>query len=99
MQGRFDLEVSATADQRAPADQQLGEDRDRVGLGVRGDLPNDRSGQPVIGGIVGRRRPASGRRERDALRRAGRRLDPRLGRTLTTARDRGSTRDRPERTP
>ena len=53
MQGRLDPEVSATADQRAAADQQLGEDRDRVGLGVRGDLRDDRAGQPVIGDLVG----------------------------------------------
>jgi hypothetical protein len=79
MQGRFDLEMSAAADQRAAADQQLGEEADRVGLGVRGDLRNDRAGQPVIGGILRRRRPARGRRECHAWRRAGRRLHRRLG--------------------
>ena len=59
MQGRFDLEVSAATDQRAAADQQLGEDRDRVGLGVRSDLLDDRAGQPVerVGGGRLRARP------------------------------------------
>ena len=47
VQGRLDAEVSATADQRATADQQLGEDRNRIGLRVRGDLGDDLSGQPV----------------------------------------------------
>jgi len=35
---RLDLKVRVTADQRAAADQQLDEDRGRVGLGVRRDL-------------------------------------------------------------
>ena len=74
MQGRLDVEVSAAADQRAAADQQLGEDRDRVGLGVRGDLLDDRAGQPVVGLFAGRRRPARRRRERDACGLAGRRV-------------------------
>ena len=39
--GRFDLEEGVAADQRAAADQQLGEDRGRVGLGVRRDLRDD----------------------------------------------------------
>jgi hypothetical protein len=47
MQGRFDPKVGAAADQRAAADQQLGEDRDRVGLGVRRDLGDELAGQPV----------------------------------------------------
>ena len=44
MPGRFDLEVRVAADQRAAADQQLGQDRGRVGLGMRRDLRNDRAG-------------------------------------------------------
>ena len=43
MPGRLDLEVRVAADQRAAADQQLGQDRGRVGLGVRGDLRDDRA--------------------------------------------------------
>jgi hypothetical protein len=65
---RLDVEVRAAADQRAAGDEQLGEDRDRVGLGVRRDLGDDLAGQPVIGGLVGRRRPAGGRGERERVR-------------------------------
>ena len=66
MQGRFDLEVSAATDQRPAAHQQLGEDRDRVSLGMRSDLLDDRAGQPVerVGG--GRLGPGRRGGERDA---------------------------------
>ena len=37
MAGRLDLKPGAAADRGAEADQQLGEDRDRVGLRVRRD--------------------------------------------------------------
>ena len=55
--GRFDLEEGAVADHRAARDQQLGEDRDRVRLGVRREPLDDRAGQSVIGGRVRRCRP------------------------------------------
>ena len=55
--GGFVLEERLVADHRAARDQQLGEDRDRVRLGVRRELLDDRAGQPVIGGRVRRRRP------------------------------------------
>jgi hypothetical protein len=73
----FDLEVRVAADQRATADEQLGEDRGGVGLGVGGDLRNDRAGQPVIGDRVRRRGPASGwwwQRERPGVTGRRRRL-------------------------
>ena len=73
MPGRLDLEPGAAADSGAERDQQLGEDRDRVGLGVRRDPGDDLAGQPVIGGRGGRRGPARGRRERVACRPLGRR--------------------------
>jgi hypothetical protein len=66
MHGRLDLEVSAASDQRATRDEQLGEDRDRVGLCVRRDLLNDRAGQPVVRSLVGRCRPVRGCWERGA---------------------------------
>lgn len=71
MDGGFDLEVGAAADQRAAADEQLGENRDRVGFGVRRDLLNDRAGQTVEG--VGARWLGPARRcgERDACGLAG----------------------------
>jgi len=40
---RLDPVVRVAADQRAAADQQLNEDRGRIGLGVRGDLRDDRA--------------------------------------------------------
>jgi len=66
MEGGLDLKVRAAPDQRATRDQQLGEDRDRVSLGVRCDLLNDRAGQPVVGSLVGRCRPARRHWERRA---------------------------------
>ena len=55
--GRFDLEERLVADHRAARDQQLGEDRDRVGLRVRRELSDDRAEQAVVGGRVRRCRP------------------------------------------
>ena len=56
MPGRLDLKPGTASDQRAAGDEQLGEDRDRVGLGVRRDLGDDRAGQPVERLIGGRLR-------------------------------------------
>jgi len=63
MQGRFDLEVRAAADRGAEADEQLGEDRDRVGLGVRRDRVDDLAGQLVVDRRLGRGRPPRRRRQ------------------------------------
>jgi hypothetical protein len=63
MAGRFDLEVGASADRGAEADEQLGEDRDGVGLRVRRDRVDDLAGQLVIDSPVGRGRPPRGRRQ------------------------------------
>ena len=48
MAGRFDLEPCAAADRGAERDQQLGEDRDRVGLRIRRDPADDLAEQLVI---------------------------------------------------
>ena len=81
---RLDLEVRVAADQRAAADQQLGEDRDRVGLGVRGDL-RQRSRRAVRG-----RRPGPAARASRpvvvAARAPGGRPAPAAGRTGRSAR-------------
>ena len=61
--GGFDLEVRAAANGGAECDEQLGEDRDRVRLGVRRDPVNDLAGQLVIDGTVWRCRPSSRRRQ------------------------------------
>ena len=71
MMRRLDLEVGAAADQRAARDEQLGEDRDRIGLCVRRDLLDDRAGQSVMGGRVGRRGPARRRVEHQILTASG----------------------------
>ena len=56
--GRFDLKVRLVAEHRAARDQQLGEDRDRVGLRVRRERRHDRAGESVIRGWVRRRWPS-----------------------------------------
>lgn len=74
VQGRLDAEVSAATDQRADADQQLGQDGNRVGLRVRRDLRDELAGQSVERLVGWRRRPVSGRWQRDACGLAGRRV-------------------------
>jgi hypothetical protein len=69
--GSFDLEERLVAGHRATRDEQLGEDRDRVSLGVRRELSDDRAWQPVVGGLVWRRRPPV--RDREFDHRPGRR--------------------------
>ena len=66
MPGRLDGEPGAAADGGAERDEQLGEDRDRVGFCVRRDSGDDLAEQLVIDGWGGRRRPARGRRQRRA---------------------------------
>ena len=61
--GGFDLEERLVAEHRAARDEELGEDRDRVRLGVRREPLDDRAGQSVIGGRVRRCRPPVRRRE------------------------------------
>ena len=63
MAGRFDLEVGAAADRGAEADEQLGEDRDRIGLGMRSDPIDDLAEQLVIDRPVGWGRPPRRRRQ------------------------------------
>jgi hypothetical protein len=63
MSGRLNGEPGAAADSGTEGDEELGEDRDRVGLCVRRDRGDDLAEQLVIDGRGGRRRPASGHRE------------------------------------
>jgi hypothetical protein len=65
VRGRLDLKVGA-ADGGAERDQQLGEDRERVGLGFGLERSDDLAQQPVVGGRVRWRRP--GRRRRHSRR-------------------------------
>jgi hypothetical protein len=58
MAGRFNSEPCAAADSGTEGDKQLGEDRDRIGLGVRRDPSGDLAGQLVIDRWVGRGRPS-----------------------------------------
>jgi hypothetical protein len=58
MAGRLDLKVRAAADGGAERDQKLGEDRDRIGLGLRLELSDDLADQPVVCDRARRRRPA-----------------------------------------
>ena len=76
MPGRLDGEPGAAADGGAEGDQQLGEDRDRVGLGVRRDRCDDLAEALVVDGRGWRRGPARRRRERGIgrLRVLGRRV-------------------------
>jgi hypothetical protein len=70
MAGRLDLEPGAAADSGTEPDQKLGEDRDRIGLGLRLEPPDNLAEQPVIGGRVGRRRPAHRGRQQVPLQRS-----------------------------
>jgi len=63
MPGRLHLKPSAAADSRAESDQQLGEDRDRVGLGLWRDRLNDLVTEPVIDRLLWGRWPALGNRQ------------------------------------
>src|ERR1700689_1539826 len=63
MPGRLHLKPSAAADSGAESDQQLGEDRDRVSLGLWRDRLNDLATEPVIDRLLGRRWPALGNRQ------------------------------------
>ena len=71
MAGRLDLKERAAADRGAEADQQLGEDRDRVSLGLRLKPPDDLAQQPVIGSRGRRCRPARRGAQRYPRRRRG----------------------------
>ena len=53
MAGRLDLKVRAAADSGTERDQQLGEDRDRVGFGLGRSVFDDLAEQPVVGGLPG----------------------------------------------
>src|SRR5687768_12449510 len=79
MPGRLDLEERVATGGGAERDEQLGEDRDRVGLGVRRDPGDDVAEQLVIDGRGRRRWPARGRRQRRVgwLRVLGRRVQQR----------------------
>ena len=67
MSGRLDLEERATSDGGAERDEELGEDRDRVSLGVRRDRADDLAEQLVIDRPLGRGRPPGGRGEHRAV--------------------------------
>jgi hypothetical protein len=62
--GRLDGEPGAAADGGAEGDEQLGEDRDGVGLCVRRDPGDDLAQQLVVDRRGGRRRPPRRRRQR-----------------------------------
>ena len=64
MPRRLNGEPGAAADGRAEGDQELGEDRDGIGLCVRRDPGDDLAEQLVIDDRSGRRRPACRRWER-----------------------------------
>ena len=65
------MEERAAADGRAARDQQLGEDRDGVGLGVRRDPGDDLAEQLVVDDRGGGRGPARRRRQRSGVGRPG----------------------------
>src|SRR5450755_4949703 len=67
MPGRLDGEPRAAADRGTEADQQLGEDRDRVGLRVWRDPVDDLAEQLVIDRPVRRRWPPRWRRQQTGV--------------------------------
>ena len=67
MASRLNLEESATPGGGTEGDEQLGEDRDWVSLGMRRELADDLAGEAVIGGGSGRRRPPVRRRQRQPV--------------------------------
>ena len=74
MPGRLDLKEGASAHSGAEADQQLGEDRDRVSLGLWFEPSDDLAEQAVVDGRSGRRRPTVRGGQQVAVRPACRRL-------------------------
>ena len=71
MAGGLDLEEGSAPCGGAEGDQQLGEDRDGVGLGVRRQPRDDLAERSVVGGPRGRRRPAGRDRQRQGGGRVG----------------------------
>ena len=58
MLGRFDLPVSASADDRAERDQELHEDRDRIALGEGKDRFDQLAGNTLVGRCLRRLGPS-----------------------------------------
>ena len=57
MTARFNQEICSAAKDTPDCDEQLDQDRHTIGLGVRINLPNDLTCDPMKRGRVNRRRP------------------------------------------